>query len=165
MNRGGGEIQPGERKHVSNKPFPRTPAPNSLPEWYPELPAYVTRQVSTGRSKVSAANRDLLASYYASGRDILERQNLEGWGAKIIERLPADRKDQFPDASGFSPRNLKYIRAFAETWPAEAIVQSPLSQMPRYQTDTMARSLPKEFSSSPPSISELEAEVSQDIYE
>lgn len=133
MNRGVGEIQPGARKYSRDASFPDTPAVSSMPKWYPELLASVTRQVSTGRSKaISAANQELLASYFAIGQDILDRQNLEGWGARIIDRLSADLKSQFPGASGFSPRNLKYMRAFAETWPAEAIVQAPLAQLPWY---------------------------------
>lgn len=133
MNQDGGEIQPGARKHAGGASFPTTPASGSIPAWYPELLASVTRQVNTGRSKViAAANQELLASYFAIGRDILDRQGLEGWGTKIIDRLSADLKNEFPDASGFSPRNLKYMRAFAEAWPAEAIVQAPLAQLPWY---------------------------------
>jgi len=127
------EIQPGRRKHARDASFPSTPAFSSMPEWYPEMLASVTRQVNTGRSKaIVAANQEMLASYLAIGRDILDRQNLEGWGAKIIDRLSADLKRQFPEASGFSPRNLKYMRSFAETWTAEAIVQAPLAQLPWY---------------------------------
>ncbi|MET3934922.1 PDDEXK nuclease domain-containing protein [Arthrobacter sp. OAP107] len=133
MSGNGGEIQPGRRKHATDASFPTTPAVSSMPAWYPELLASVTRQVSTGRSKaISAANQELLASYFAIGQDILDRQSLHGWGARIIDRLSADLKSQFPGASGFSPRNLKYMRAFAETWPAEAIVQAPLAQLPWY---------------------------------
>lgn len=32
-------------------------------------------------------------------------------------------KDAFPDMSGFSPRNIKYMRKFAECWPDFEIVQ------------------------------------------
>ena len=31
---------------------------------------------------------------------------------------------------GFSPRNLKYMRAFAEAWPDSEFVQEVLAQMP-----------------------------------
>lgn len=41
-------------------------------------------------------------------------QQSEGWGAKIIDRLSHDLKAAFPDMSGFSPRNLKYMRKFAQ---------------------------------------------------
>lgn len=53
-----------------------TPAPSSMPEWYPELLTSVTRQVKPGRSKaIAAANQEMLVSYLAIGRDILDRQN------------------------------------------------------------------------------------------
>jgi len=133
MSRGGGELQPGARKYSTNASFPATPAVSAMPEWRPELLASVSQQVSTRRSKaISAANQQLLGSYVAIGRDILDRQSLEGWGARIINRLFADLKDRFSGASGLSPRNLKRKRAFAETWSAEVIAQAPLAQLSRY---------------------------------
>jgi hypothetical protein len=57
---------------------------------------------------------------------ILERQESEGWGAKVIDRLAVDLREAFPDMKGFSPRNLKYMRAFAAAWPDRAIVQEAL---------------------------------------
>ncbi|QNE16449.1 DUF1016 domain-containing protein [Pseudarthrobacter sp. NBSH8] len=113
--------------------FESAPTASSMPDWYPDLLAAVTGKVKAGRSKaIAAANQEMLRSYLAIGRDILERQSLEGWGARIVDRLSVDLKRQFPDATGFSPRNLKYMRAFAENWSSEAIVQAPLAQLPWY---------------------------------
>jgi len=39
-------------------------------------------------------------------------------------------RQAFPAMKGFSPRNLKYMRAFAEAWPDEAIVQQAVAQLP-----------------------------------
>lgn len=64
------------------------------------------------------------------GREILSRQQQEGWGSKVIERLAQDLKREFPDMSGFSPRNLKYMRAFAEAYPDEQFVQRSAAQIP-----------------------------------
>src|SRR5699024_8787075 len=64
------------------------------------------------------------------GQDILERQSKQGWGSKVIERLSHDLRDAFPEMKGFSPRNLNYMRAFADAWPEEAIVQQPVAQLP-----------------------------------
>jgi chromosome partition protein MukE len=58
--------------------------------------------------------------------------SLEKWGAKVIDRLATDLKRSFPDMKGFSPRNLKYMRAFAEAWPEEPIVQAVLAQITWY---------------------------------
>lgn len=61
---------------------------------------------------------------------ILERQERAGWGAKVIDRLAADLREAFPDMKGFSPRNLRYMRAFAAAWPGHAIVQRVVAQLP-----------------------------------
>jgi predicted nuclease of restriction endonuclease-like (RecB) superfamily len=77
-----------------------------------------------------SVNRELVLLYWSIGRDILERQSQAGWGAKIIERLARDLHTEFPEMKGFSPRNLKYMRAFAGAWPEEPIVQQLAAQIP-----------------------------------
>ena len=76
-----------------------------------------------------AANRELLALYWDIGRLILDRQKAEGWGAKVIDRLSRNLQNEFPGQQGFSPRNLKYMRAFAEAWPETVIVQPGVAQL------------------------------------
>jgi hypothetical protein len=51
----------------------------------------------------------------------------DGYAAKVIERLSL--RKAFPDIRGFSPRNLKYMRAFAETWSDVEFVQGVLAQL------------------------------------
>jgi predicted nuclease of restriction endonuclease-like (RecB) superfamily len=83
------------------------------------------------RSRLKAAmvvNHELLKIYWEIGNTILTQQKIEGWGAKIIDRLATDLKGEFPDFRGFSLRNLKYMRAFAEAYPDFLIVQVPLAQ-------------------------------------
>ena len=70
--------------------------------------------------------------YWSIGIRIVQKQKTEGWGAKIIDRLASDLKEAFHDMQGFSPRNLKYMRAFAMTWPDSEIVQEVLAQLPWY---------------------------------
>jgi predicted nuclease of restriction endonuclease-like (RecB) superfamily len=77
-----------------------------------------------------AVNHELILLYWQIGRDILERQQIQGWGAKVIDLLAQDLKRDFPDMQGFSPRNLKYMRAFAEAYPEEALVQQVVAQIP-----------------------------------
>ena len=50
----------------------------------------------------------------------------------MIERLAQDLRNAFPQMKGFSPRNLKYMRAFAEAWPDSEFVQEVLAQLPWY---------------------------------
>jgi len=77
-----------------------------------------------------AVNRELVLLYWQIGRDILMQQRQQGWGAKVIDRLAHDLRRAFPDLKGFSPRNLKYMRAFAEAWPDETLVQQVAAQIP-----------------------------------
>lgn len=72
----------------------------------------------------------LVLLYWQIGRDILTRQQQQGWGAKVIDRLAADLRDSFPEMKGFSPRNLKYMRAFAKDYPDEQFVQQVVAQIP-----------------------------------
>jgi len=113
---------------------------------YAPLLAEIKARVQAARIKAGlAANRELLALYWDIGRLILDRQHSEGWGAKVIDRLAADLQREFPGRQGFSTRNLKYMRAFAEAWPetiglrrtvartdrrVAAIVQQPAAQLP-----------------------------------
>ena len=60
----------------------------------------------------------------------------------MIERLAHDLHTAFPDMKGFSPRNLKYMRAFAEAWPEAAFVQEVLAQLPWYHQLALLDKLP-----------------------
>jgi hypothetical protein len=48
---------------------------------------------------------------------ILHHQYKEGWGTKVIDRLSADLRNEFPEMKGFSVRNIKNMRAFAKAYP------------------------------------------------
>ncbi|AIY01974.1 hypothetical protein ART_2375 [Arthrobacter sp. PAMC 25486] len=111
--------------------FPPVPARSLMPAWYPDMLASVADKVSTGRVRaVAAVNQELVATYWAVGKEILERQGLEGWGTKVIDRLAADLRERFPDSRGFSPRNFVYMRQFAYAWPDFPITQQAVAQLP-----------------------------------
>ncbi|KVV53447.1 hypothetical protein WK92_08360 [Burkholderia ubonensis] len=96
------------------------------------------QRVEHARQRAAAsANRELVTLYWQIGRDILERQQQRGWGAKVIDQLARDLKDAFPDMRGFSPRNLKYMRALAQAWPAPEFVQQPAAQLPWFHLCTL----------------------------
>lgn len=76
------------------------------------------------------ANSSMLLLYWNIGKKILEKQTNEGWGARVIDRLSKDLKDAFPEMQGFSSRNLKYMRKFAECWTDYEFVQRTVAQIP-----------------------------------
>lgn len=111
--------------------IPAAELKHKMPEEYPALLKEIKERVQTERLKaVLAANSALVLLYWDIGHSILEKQQKEGWGTKIIDRLSHDLKLAFPDMKGFSPRNLKYMRKFAESWPEQTIVQRIVAQIP-----------------------------------
>ena len=114
---------------MSNSPVSLAATPDGYTEWLSDLKSCMH---NAQQRAALAVNRELVLLYWQIGRDILARQGMEGWGAKVIERLAQDLRSAFPDMKGFSPRNLKYMRAFAEAWPEVDFVQGVLAQLPWY---------------------------------
>lgn len=103
--------------------------PHGYADWLTDLKS----RIHSAQQRASlAVNRELVLLYWQIGRDILERQAREGWGARVIDRLAYDLRTAFPEMKGFSSRNLKYMRAFAGAWPDEQFVQEVLAQLPWY---------------------------------
>jgi predicted nuclease of restriction endonuclease-like (RecB) superfamily len=131
------QLAPGARisrgRTRGNASFPMPPSHAGLPESYGAVLGEIKQRIRSERLRtVLAANSAMVLLYWDIGRMILDRQQKEGWGAKVIDRLSADLRESFPDMTGLSPRNLKYMRAFATAWPDAAIVQEVLAQLPWY---------------------------------
>ena len=86
------------------------------------------QRIQSAQQRASlSVNRELVLLYWQIGRDILDRQQAQGWGAKVIDQLARDLTAAFPDMKGFSRRNLLYMRSFAEAWPELEFVQAVLA--------------------------------------
>jgi len=103
------------------------PLPADYGPWLAELKARIH---AAQQRAARCVNSELVLLYWQIGRGILERQDREGWGAKVIERLAQDLRNAFPAMKGFSRANLLYMRAFAEAWPDAQIVQQAVGQLP-----------------------------------
>jgi len=102
-----------------------------IPPDYAAWLAELKTTIRTARLKAGlAVNRELVLLYWRIGKEILERQSAQGWGAKVIDQLARDLRAEFPDMRGLSLRNMKYMRAFAEAWPEEGFVQQAAAQVP-----------------------------------
>ena len=86
------------------------------------------QETQSYRATVSV-NRELLVLYHSIGEVINEHKT---WGNKFVENLAADIKMSFPDATGYSVRNLKYMAKFALRFPEKEIVQAALAQITWY---------------------------------
>ena len=85
---------------------------------YKELLSEIKSRIREAQVKtVIAANAQMLLLYWQIGNNIIQNQQAEGWGAKIIEKLSADLKKEFPELKGLSARNLLYMKQYAEAYP------------------------------------------------
>jgi predicted nuclease of restriction endonuclease-like (RecB) superfamily len=124
---------------MSSKLPSLTTPPDGYSDWLTDL----KNRIHHAQQRASlAVNRELVLLYWQIGQDILQRQAAQGWGAKVIDRLAHDLRTAFPDMKGFSPRNLKYMRAFAEAWPNSEFVQGVLAQLPWYHQLALLDKLP-----------------------
>jgi predicted nuclease of restriction endonuclease-like (RecB) superfamily len=79
----------------------------SLPDNYAAFLQTLKERIRTAQVRAAlAVNKELVLLYWQIGRDILSRQEQEGWGAKVIDTLAKDLKAEFPEMSGFSRTNL-----------------------------------------------------------
>jgi len=74
-------------------------------------------------------NRELLLLYFAVGKRLSEKIDAEKWGAKVVEQLSADLQKQLPGLRGFSNRNLKNMRQFADVYSNIPIGQLTTAQL------------------------------------
>lgn len=122
--------KPPPAQRESSRPILQQPV-GGLPAGYASFLEDVKARIQSARVKAAlAANRELVLLYWDIGRQILEQQKSQGWGAKVIEHLARDLHLAFPDMKGFSRANLLYMRAFAEAYPKLSIVQQVAGQIP-----------------------------------
>ena len=107
------------RKHIGKDKegviIPVAPNLSEMSDGYLDFIEKIKKEIATQRvSVVLNANSSMICLYWNIGSAILKKQEEEGWGTKVIDRMAADLKNAFPDMSGFSPRNIKYMRKFSE---------------------------------------------------
>lgn len=113
-----------------------------LPADYAAWLASLKQRIRNARQRaLLASNDEQIRLYHDLGREILDRQREQGWGAKVIDRLSADFRAAFPDAKGFSSRNLKYMKVFAQECPDLQIGQQSAAQLPWFHIVTLITKL------------------------
>lgn len=109
-----------------------------LPADYAAWLASLKKRISGARQRaLLAANEEQIRLYHEIGAEILQRQSHHGWGAKVIDRLSSDLRAEFPDMKGFSSRNLKYMKVFAQVCPELQIGQQTAAQLPWFHIVTL----------------------------
>ena len=100
--------------------------------------ASLKAEIQAARSRAAlAVNAELVQLYHRLGSEILERQERQGWGAKVVDLLAADLREAFPDMRGLSPRNLRYMTTFAKLCPDLQFRQQAAAKLPWFHIVTL----------------------------
>lgn len=95
---------------------------------YLETIESVKQEIAKSRYKATASvNKELIILYYNIGKIINAHK---AWGNKFIDSLATDIAIEFPNAKGYSVRNLKYMAKFAEIYSDAQFVQQVVAQIP-----------------------------------
>ncbi|MBL8425211.1 MAG: DUF1016 family protein [Candidatus Accumulibacter phosphatis] len=122
--------------------FPAAPGIVEMPAGYADWLTDIKTRIRRERLRiVLASNSAMLLLYWDIGQSIIAKQAAQGYGTRVVDRLAADLRDAFPDMQGFSPRSLKYMRAFATAWPDRELVQAALAQVTWYHNITLLEKL------------------------
>jgi predicted nuclease of restriction endonuclease-like (RecB) superfamily len=77
----------------------------------------IKTRIRSAQIKASfSVNTELIHLYWDIGRDVVEGQNKDGWGASVIDKMSTDIQKEFPGIEGFSPSNISRMRTFYLTW-------------------------------------------------
>ncbi|MFD7985613.1 YhcG family protein [Kitasatospora indigofera] len=110
--------------------LPMQAGAGNLPPGYDSLLRDIKAEISSAHLRVHRViNTEMIEHYWRIGRIILERQEREGWGTKVVDRLSADLRTSFPNQRGYSRRSLIYMQKTAKSWP-DGLVQQAAAQIP-----------------------------------
>ena len=97
-------------------------------EWLDKLKSRIRK---TQIKAALSANTELLQLYWDIGKDLFDKKENQGWGNSIVDNLSKDLKTEFPNAQGFSRRNLFYMRSFYTFYKSDfKKVQRLVAQIP-----------------------------------
>jgi predicted nuclease of restriction endonuclease-like (RecB) superfamily len=120
-----------------------------LPTGYPAFLADLKNRIRTAQVRAAlAVNRELVALYWHIGRSIVERQQAEGWGRGVIDRLALDLKVEFPGLEGFSTSNISRMRTFFLSWGGAPEISA--QPVPKLAAEKSAQLVPKSAGQEPP---------------
>ena len=101
-----------------------------LPTGYIQWRKDIEQLIDTAKLKTAISiNMGTLSLYWNIGKQIIEKQEQIGWGKQVIAQLSKDLCSRFPDDRGYSERNLRNMKRFAEAYPTFPIWQVPLAKL------------------------------------
>jgi predicted nuclease of restriction endonuclease-like (RecB) superfamily len=80
---------------------------------YASFIANLKKKIRSSQFKAAlSVNQEMIRLYWDIGKDIVDKQEKDGWGTKVIERVAKDLQNAFPGIEGFSRTNIGRMKAF-----------------------------------------------------
>lgn len=140
---------------MARKKNTTAPLVTGLPGDYIAVLESLKARVRQAQAKAMlSVNRELIQLYWDIGRLIVGRQDFEGWGKGVVDRLAGDIRKAFPGIQGFSPLNVWRMRAFYLAYRnlSQAVTENlpPASKKPQSRTKTILSRAVTELSPAEP---------------
>ena len=112
------------------KPLAR-PIDMTVPSGYSNFIETLKEKIRSAQLKaLFAANREMTRLYWEIGKDIVEKQERDKWGSKVMEKIAKDLQNAFPGVEGFSRSNLFRMRSFYLAYPTVPKDVAQLEELP-----------------------------------
>ena len=80
---------------------------------YGEMLRYIITEIKSTRVVIAQKiNTAMMQLYWNIGKRLSEEKLEKGYGGSVVKRLSSDLQQEFPDTTGFSPRNLWDMKMF-----------------------------------------------------
>lgn len=112
--------------------------PANYQKWIAELKESIHQSQTNTLLRINA---DMLILYWYIGKQLEEKIEKEGWGAKIIDRISVDLQKSFPQIKGFSSRNLLYMKQLSAMWPDMLVLKDVITPQASAQLKKKDKSL------------------------
>jgi len=90
----------------------------------------IKKEIQLSQQKaISSVNKELIYLYFNIGNIVYQKQNSFGWGAKVIDKLSLDIKNEIPQIKGFSTRNIKRMLRFYKEYSKFEFVPPLVAQI------------------------------------
>ena len=95
---------------------------------FQKIISHIKDEIKTTQYKVLVQNNiDLISMYFRLGKILNDNYK---YGNKFIDEVSKDLKIEFPNSTGFSGRNLKYMKKFYLEYKDDEFMQQLVAQVP-----------------------------------
>jgi len=99
------------------------------PDYNHFLQHILTKIQQTRYEMLMSASKQTLLLYWDIGKMVSEKMQSAGWGQSVVEQLAKDLQTEFPGVRGFSARNIRSMKRFAEFYAQFGISATAVAEL------------------------------------